>query len=108
MTPQIALVLSILGLAIVFLVSERISMEVVALLVLGCLALTGLVSPTEALSGFSSPAVVTIWAVFILSGGLTRTGVGNIIGRYVLRMAGRREVLIVSVIMLALVSCLPL
>ena len=80
MTPEIALVLSILGLAIVFLVSERISMEVVALLVLGCLALTGLVSPTEALSGFSSPAVVTIWAVFILSGGLTRTGVGNIIG----------------------------
>ena len=101
MTPQIALVFSILGLAIVFLVSERISMEVVALLVLGCLALTGLVSPTEALSGFSSPAVVTIWAVFILSGGLTRTGVGNIIGRYVLRMAGRREVLIVSVIMLS-------
>ncbi|NNG07137.1 MAG: SLC13 family permease, partial [Desulfobacteraceae bacterium] len=101
MTPEIALVLSILGLAIVFLVSERISMEVVALLVLGCLALTGLVSPTEALSGFSSPAVVTIWAVFILSGGLTRTGVGNIIGRYVLRMAGRREVLIVSVIMLS-------
>ncbi|KPK30742.1 MAG: hypothetical protein AMK69_02655, partial [Nitrospira bacterium SG8_3] len=98
---QIALVLFILGAAIVFLVSEWISMEVVALLVLGCLALTGLVSPNEALSGFSNPAVVTVWAVFILSGGLTRTGVGNIIGRYVLRMAGRREVLIVTVIMLS-------
>jgi di/tricarboxylate transporter len=98
---QIALVLFILGAAIVFLVTEWISMEVVALLVLGCLALTGLVSPNEALSGFSNPAVVTVWAVFILSGGLTRTGVGNIIGRYVLRMAGRRELLIVSVIMLS-------
>jgi di/tricarboxylate transporter len=83
MTLQIALVLSILGLAIIFLVTE-------------CL-----VSPNEALSGFSNPAVVTVWAVFILSGGLTRTGVGNIIGRYVLRMAGRREVLIVSVIMVS-------
>jgi di/tricarboxylate transporter len=101
MTPQIALVLLILGLAIVFLVTEWISMEVVALLVLGCLALTGLVSPNEALSGFSNPAVVTVWAVFILSGGLTRTGVGNIIGRYVLRMSGRRELLIVIVIMLS-------
>ncbi len=101
MTIQIALVLFILGAAIVFLVTEWISMEVVALLVLGCLALTGLVSPNEALSGFSNPAVVTVWAVFILSGGLTRTGVGNIIGRYVLRMAGRREMLIVSVIMLS-------
>jgi di/tricarboxylate transporter len=98
---QIALVLFILGAAIVFLVTEWISMEVVALLVLGCLALTGLVSPNEALAGFSNPAVVTVWAVFILSGGLTRTGVGNIIGRYVLRMAGRRELLIVIVIMLS-------
>jgi di/tricarboxylate transporter len=98
---QIALVLFILGAAIVFLVTEWISMEVVALLVLGCLALTGLVSPNEALAGFSNPAVVTVWAVFILSGGLTRTGVGNIIGRYVLRMAGRRELLIVTVIMLS-------
>ncbi|MGD9319441.1 MAG: SLC13 family permease [Desulfobacteraceae bacterium] len=101
MTMQIALVLFILGAAIVFLVTEWISMEVVALLVLGCLALTGLVSPNEALAGFSNPAVVTVWAVFILSGGLTRTGVGNIIGRYVLRMAGRRELLIVIVIMLS-------
>jgi di/tricarboxylate transporter len=99
MTIQIALVLFVLGTAIVFLVTEWISMEVVALLVLGCLAITGLVSPNEALSGFSNPAVVTVWAVFILSGGLTRTGVGNIIGRYVLRMAGRRELLIVIVIM---------
>jgi len=101
MTMQIALVLFILGAAIVFLVTEWVSMEVVALLVLGCLALTGLISPNEALSGFSNPAVVTVWAVFILSGGLTRTGVGNIIGRYVLRMAGRRELLIVMVIMLS-------
>ena len=81
MTMQIILVLTILGAAVLFLVTEWIEMEVVALLVLGCVALTGLVGPTEALSGFSNPAVVTIWAVFILSGGLTRTGVANIIGR---------------------------
>jgi di/tricarboxylate transporter len=101
MAMQITLVLFILGVAIVFLVTEWISMELVALLVLGFLALTGLVSPNEALSGFSNPAVVTVWAVFILSRGLTRTGVGNIIGRYVLRTAGRRELLIVIVIMLS-------
>jgi di/tricarboxylate transporter len=100
-TLQIALVLSILGVAIVFLVAERIPMEVVALLVLGSVALTGLVSPAEALSGFSNPAVVTVWAVFILSGALTRTGVGDLIGRYVLRLSGRRELYIVVVIMLS-------
>ena len=73
----------------------------VALLVLGGLALTGMVTPGEAVSGFSNPAVVTVWAVFILSGGLTRTGVANIIGRNILRLAGRREFLIVTVVMLS-------
>jgi di/tricarboxylate transporter len=100
-TPQIALVLLILTIVIALFVTEWIPMEVVSLLVLGSVALTGLVSPVEALSGFSNPAVVTVWAVFILSGGLTRTGVGNVIGRLVLVFAGRREMLIVVVIMLA-------
>jgi len=100
-TPQIGLALAILGAAIVFFVTEWISVEVVALLVLGIVALTGLVTPPEAFAGFSNPAVVTVWAVFILSGGLTRTGVANIIGRQVLRMAGRREAIMVTVIMLS-------
>jgi di/tricarboxylate transporter len=100
-TPQIALVLSILLVSVVFLVTEWIPMEVVALLVLGSLALTGLTTPAEALSGFSNPAVITIWSVFILSGGLTRTGVGNIIGNRVLKMAGRHEMLLVVIIMVA-------
>ncbi|MCP5053551.1 MAG: SLC13 family permease, partial [bacterium] len=73
MTPDIAIVLSILAVAVVFLVTEWIPMEVTALLSLGAVALLGLVSPVEALAGFSNPAVVTVWAVFILSGGLTRT-----------------------------------
>jgi di/tricarboxylate transporter len=101
LTPQIILVLSILLVAIVFLVTEWIPMEVTALLVLGSTALTGLVSPTEALSGFSSPAVVTVWAVFILSGALNRTGVAKIIGHRVLRLAGRGEALMVVVIMVS-------
>lgn len=101
MTPQIALSLFILAMAIMFFVTEWLPMEVVALLVLGTVAITGLVNPTEALSGFSSPAVVTVWAVFILSGGLTRTGVANIIGRNILRLAGKREFFIVTVVMLS-------
>ena len=101
MTPQIALALFILATAIFFFVTEWIPLEVVALLVLGAVAITGLVTPAEALSGFSSPAVVTVWAVFILSGGLTRTGMANIIGRNILRLAGRREFLIVTVVMLS-------
>ncbi|NOQ20741.1 MAG: TRAP transporter large permease subunit [Desulfobacterales bacterium] len=99
MTPDIALVLFILTAAVVFLITEWIPMEVTALLSLGAVALVGLVSPVEALSGFSNPAVVTIWAVFILSGGLTRTGVANVIGRFVLRLAGNSEIRMIFVIM---------
>ena len=99
MTLQIALVLSILGAAVLFLVTEWMPMEVVALLVLGSLAVTGLVSPTDALEGFSNPAVITVWAVFILSGGLTRTGVGNIIGHRVVKLAGGSDTLLVMIVM---------
>jgi di/tricarboxylate transporter len=98
-TPDIILILSILAVAVILLIGEWIPMEVTALLSLGAVALTGLVSPVEALSGFSNPAVVTVWAVFILSGGLTRTGVANVIGRFVLRLAGSKETLMIIVIM---------
>ncbi|MGD8293317.1 MAG: SLC13 family permease [Desulfobacterales bacterium] len=99
MTPDIVIVLSILIAAVVFLVTEWIPMEVTALLSLGAVSLLGLVSPVEALAGFSNPAVVTVWAVFILSGGLTRTGVANVIGNFVLRLAGTREITMIIVIM---------
>ncbi len=99
MTPDVVLVLSILAVSVLFLVTEWIPMEVTALLSLGAVALTGLVSPVHALSGFSNPAVVTVWAVFILSGGLTLTGVANAIGRFVLRLAGSSETRMIIVIM---------
>ncbi|WP_136808868.1 SLC13 family permease [Desulfosediminicola flagellatus] len=100
MTPEILLVLGILVVVIGVLVTEVMPLEVLALLVLGVLAVTGLVSPTDALAGFSNPAVVTIWAVFILSGGLTRTGIANILGRNLLKVAGTGEARIILLIML--------
>jgi di/tricarboxylate transporter len=99
MTTDIAIVLAILVVAIVLFITERIRPDVVALLVLVSLALTGLVTPTEALSGFANLAVVTVWAVLILSGGLARTGVASGLGRQVLRFAGHSEARLIAVIM---------
>jgi di/tricarboxylate transporter len=101
LTPQIVLTLLILAAAVLLLITEWLPMEVVALLALGAVAITGLVSAADALAGFSSPAVVTVWAVFILSGGLTRTGVGNVVGRQVLKLSGRHEAVMMVVIMTA-------
>ena len=99
MTPEIALVLAILAISLVLFISEVIRMDLVALLVLGTLAITGLVDSNQAFAGFSNSAVITVWAMFILSEGLTRTGIADIIGRQVMRLGGRREFAMILVIM---------
>ena len=99
MTPEIMTVMAILVAVIILLVTEWAPLEVLAMLVMGVLAITDIVSPKEALAGFSNPAVVTIWAVFILSGGLTRTGIANILGRQLLKVAGGGESTLVVIIM---------
>ncbi|MEM9208946.1 MAG: SLC13 family permease, partial [Pseudomonadota bacterium] len=99
MTFEIALVLGILVISLILFISEIIRMDLVAMLVLGALAVTGLVSAESAFAGFSNSAVITVWAMFILSEGLTRTGIANIIGIQVMRVAGRSEVMMIVVIM---------
>ncbi len=94
------MVLGILVISLVLFISEVIRMDVVALLVLGALAVTGLVDSNEAFAGFSNSAVITVWAMFILSEGLTRTGIADIIGRQVMRIGGHREVTLIFVIMI--------
>lgn len=100
MTLEIALVLGILLVAIILFATDALRMDVVALLVLCSLAVTGLVTPEEAISGFSHPAVVTIWAMFILSDGLTRAGIADVLGQRVIRIAGHSEVKQVATFML--------
>jgi len=100
MTTEIILVLSILAGAIVLFISNRVRMDLVGLLVMGSLAISNLVTPAQALSGFSNPAVITVWAVLILSGGLARTGIASKLGKFVLRLAGDNEVKLLIIIML--------
>ena len=88
MTGEIAQMLVILAIVIILFITEWLRVDVVALLALLSLILTGLITPEEAFSGFSSPAVLTVWAIFIVSGGLFHTGVANLIGDRLLRIAG--------------------
>lgn len=100
MTLDIVIVFSITALAVVLFITERVRVDLVALMVMASLALTGILTPVEALSGFSSAAVVTVWAVLILSAGLARTGVAGAIGHRVLGLAGSSETRLVLLIML--------
>lgn len=100
MTIPIAAVLLILVIALVLFITEKLRMDVVALLVLSTLAICGLVTMEGALAGFSNPAVITVWSMFILSAGLSATGVADIIGQQVLKLAGPNEHRMIIVIML--------
>ena len=100
MTFEIILVFVILLAALVLFFTGWVRMDIVALLVLGSLSITGLVTPAEALSGFSNPAVVTVWAMFILSAALYQTGIARIIGRQVIYLSGKTEWRMIIAIML--------
>jgi di/tricarboxylate transporter len=100
-TTDNLLVLGVLVASVVLFVSEKLRVDVVAMMVLVALVLTGLVTVEEAFSGFASPAVITVWAVFIVSGGLTRSGVADLIARQVVRLAGRSQLRLTVLIMLA-------
>ena len=99
MTLDIALTFGILLMAIFFFISEILRPDLVALIVLVLLVVFGLVTPAEALTGFSNPAVVAIWAIFIISSGLARTGVASFLGSQVMRVAGQTEKRLLSVLM---------
>jgi len=86
--------------AIILFATEKIRVDLVALIVLLAVSITGLVSKEEVFLGFANPAVITIWAVYIVSGGLFKTGVADALGSLILRLSGSSEVRLIAVIML--------
>lgn len=85
MTLQIVLVLGIALATMALFLSEKLRMDIVALLVLVSLPLLGLVTPAQALGGFSNPATITVAAMFVLAAGLQGSGslsrIGTLLGR---------------------------
>jgi di/tricarboxylate transporter len=100
MTIDIAITLGIILMAVVLFATEKVRVDVVALLVLLAVSITGLVSKEEVFLGFANSAVITIWAVYIVSGGLFKTGVADRIGSLILRLSGNSEARLITVIML--------
>jgi di/tricarboxylate transporter len=66
--------------------SERVRVDVVALIALAALAVLGIITPSEALSGFSNEATVTVAAMFALSLGIERSGVLEPLARVLSRI----------------------
>ncbi|MCP3916296.1 MAG: SLC13 family permease [bacterium] len=104
MTPEIALVLGVLGVAIVLFVTELVRVDVVAMLVMVTLPWLGLIEPEDAFLGLSRGAVVSIMAVVIMGHGLDRTGMTRLLARPLLRVGGKSARRLLGVL-LASVGC---
>ena len=95
------LVLAVLALTVCLFVTEWVSVDTAAMLLLVVLGLTGLVPLTQLFSGFASNAVMSILAVMILSAGMEHTGLMARAADFILRLAGdteRRLVLALSAV----------
>jgi di/tricarboxylate transporter len=105
MNSQIAIVLILLLVALILFGTERIPIEIVAILLVIALIITGTLSASEAFAGFGNDIVVTIAGLFILTGGLAKTGVIDVVGRRLQRAAGDSELLITAMIMMVAALC---
>ena len=102
MTPDIAIILGLLALGFILFVAETFSLDVTALILLSILFLLGYLSPLEAVSGFSNPAVITIAFLFVLSHSLQKTGVLEYLIVRINRLASKSRTLGTAVYLMAI------
>ena len=100
MSP-IAITLILLVVAIVLFATEKLPVDVIGILLVMGLILTRVLTVQEAVAGFGNDIIITIGGLFILVGGLIKTGMVDMIGRRMHKIAGDSEFVLTALIMLA-------
>lgn len=101
MDAEMWIVIGVLAIAIVLFITEWLRVDVVALGVVVALMITGILTPEEAISGFSNTAVLTIASLFIIGGAVMQTGLAGSIGQRILKIAGSKPTSLTIAIMLS-------
>lgn len=86
MTVDIAIVLAIVVGAAILFATEKLPVDMTAILVMAVLLLSGIITPEEGISGFSNTATVTVAAMFIISAALNKTGAVLFVGELASKM----------------------
>lgn len=94
------LVTGILIIAMLLLITEKLPVDLTSIGIIVVLTLTGILTPAEAISGFASPAVITVGAMFLISKGMIRTGAVGFITQKVIDYSRGRSTLAVFLILL--------
>lgn len=85
----IFLTITVLIVALIAFIAEWLPVDLTSLSVAVVLMLLGLVSPSEGISGFGNSATITVMAMFILSAGLTKTGILNVVRDWLIKFGGK-------------------
>jgi di/tricarboxylate transporter len=101
MDTHLIITFAILAIALVLFLTDKIPTDLVALLVVVALGVTGILTPQETFSGFSRSAVITIIAIFILAEALRRSGVTEQVGNILIKVGGKSEARLVMAVMIA-------
>ena len=88
---QISLTLLFLGIAAILLLRNILRADIVALMLMLALGLSGILTPQEAFSGFSRQAVIIMLSAFVLAEGLRRSGMTERIGLFIIKLFGAGE-----------------
>ena len=99
MTTEISITLGLLMLALILFGTEKIPVDVVGIILVIGLILTNVLTAQEALAGFGDNVIITIGGLFVLTGGLIKTGLVDLIGRRLYKIAGNNEFVLTALIM---------
>ncbi len=99
MPTEIAITLGLLLLALILFGTEKIPVDVVGIILVIGLVLTRVLTVNEGLAGFGDNVIVTIGGLFVLTGGLIKTGLVDLIGRRLYKIAGNNEFILTALIM---------
>ena len=91
MTGEAGFVFALIAVAGVLMASNRVRFDIVALLVVLALMLSGVLSTGEALAGFGSSVVILVAALLVIGEMLDRTGVARAVGDWILKKGGSNE-----------------
>ncbi|MGB7070869.1 MAG: SLC13 family permease [Pyrinomonadaceae bacterium] len=98
MSP-IAITLILLLVAVALFATEKLPVDIVGILLVIALVMTGVLSIQDGVAGFGNDIIITIGGLFILVGGLIKTGLVDLIGRRLYRIAGNNELILTALIM---------
>ena len=105
MTLEMILVLGLTLSAVILFATEKLPVDLTAMIVMSTMLLSGMITAEDAIGGFSNPATVTVGAMFVLSAGLFKTGAVNVVGN-LLAKVGKISFWLVLVVMMLLVGAL--